>query len=242
MVRESSKRGRKALQEGPKSDKSGPFPGQECAKIPFGYSPGGRDRNKGPSLRDPPGSSEHLGKPPKSPPRTSEAPPMGRMRRRSVYACVYVEWPSAHAPTVRGLWFRASWMLFGNSWLVSRAPLGCSFGASWGPFWGLLGPLLGLLGASWASRSLLGPSRGHLAPSRATLGPSWAVLGAVSGPTWAVLGPSWGVWAPSWSALEASWAPPGQAWGSLGSLLDRLQSRESSKGAYAHNVRFPIGI
>ena len=116
------------------------------------------------------------------------------------------------APTVRGMWFRASWTLFGNSWLVSRAPLGCSFGASWGQFWGLLGPLLGLFGGSGASRSLLEPILGRLGRLLGLLEPSWA-------PSRDQLGPFWAPRGESGRPLGPPWRPHGLLRGKLGGVL-----------------------
>ena len=78
---------------------------------------------------------------------------------------------------------------------ASRGPLGGSFEASWGPFWGLLGPLLGLF---WAS---------------------WGVMGASWVPLWGFLGASWGLLGASWGPLGASWGPLGAPCGPLAGLL-----------------------
>ena len=122
----------------------------------------------------------------------------------------------AFGPCPHPAWVvRASWMLFGYSWLVSRALLGFSFGflgAVLGTLGTSFGPLGGVLGCLGACLDRLGAILGRLGRLLGLLGPSWA-------PSRDQLGPFWAPRGESGRPLGPPWRPHGLLRGKLGGVL-----------------------
>eukprot|EP00959_Pyramimonas_sp_CCMP1952_P405289 8494402-Pyramimonas_sp.AAC.1 len=113
-------------------------------------------------------------------------------------------------------------MFAGISCEGSRGPLGSSFDASRGPFWGFLGPLLELFWSSWRH---LGASDGV---SRQLPGGFWGSLEVSWGPVGAE-GSNFRVVVP---LLGCSWDRLGALLGCLGRLMDSLGTSRAVLGTF----------